>query len=61
VGGEARALTSSLIALVICGTTGGYAFNWFFYMVLGMAGAVITLAREAAAEEHAHGLELALA
>ncbi len=61
VGGEARALISSLIALVICGSTGGYAFNWFFYMVLGMAGAVIGFARESNAEGEAHALELAVA
>lgn len=61
VGQEARALIASLIALVICGSTGGYAFNWFFYMVLGLAGAVIAYAREVPAEEPDDGVELALA
>jgi putative inorganic carbon (HCO3(-)) transporter len=45
-GGEARTLLASLVALVVCGTTGGYAFNWFFYMVLGIAGAVIVRSRQ---------------
>jgi O-antigen ligase len=61
VGQEARALAASLVALVICGSTGGYAFNWFFYMVLGLAGAVIAYAREFPGEEADDELELALA
>jgi putative inorganic carbon (HCO3(-)) transporter len=38
---EARALIASFAALLVCGTTGGYAFNWFFYMALGTSGAVV--------------------
>lgn len=47
VGAEARTLLASLAALIVCGTTGGYAFNWFFYMVLGVAGATVACARAA--------------
>ena len=64
VGFRARALLSSLAALVICGTTGGYAFNWFFYMVLGLAGSVIACARElppVVAEEADEEAEFAVA
>ncbi len=59
--GEARALLASFTALVVCGTTGGYAFNWFFYMALGVAGAVVSGSRPSRAPEasHADGLSLA--
>jgi O-antigen ligase len=64
-GGEARAILASLCALLVCGTTGGYAFNWFFYMVLGLAGTIIVRSREwaqaAEKKEPANGEELALA
>jgi O-antigen ligase len=64
-GGEARTILSSLCALLVCGTTGGYAFNWFFYMVLGLAGAIIVRSREwaktEAVKEPANGKELAVA
>lgn len=63
--GEARTILASLVALVVCGTTGGYAFNWFFYMVLGLAGAIIVRSRERAhteaQREPANGEELAVA
>jgi O-antigen ligase len=45
LGAEARALLASFAALLVCGTTGGYAFNWFFYMALGASGAVIAATR----------------
>jgi O-antigen ligase len=60
-GGEARALLASFTALMVCGTTGGYAFNWFFYMALGVAGAVVSGARRAGVEERADGRGLAVA
>lgn len=42
---ESRALLASLAGLLVCGATGGYAFNWFFYMALGLAGAIISQQR----------------
>ena len=53
--GEARTILASLTALIVCGTTGGYAFNWFFYMVLGLAGAVIVRSRERTQAETQRG------
>lgn len=60
LGDEARAMLASLAALVACGATGGYAFNWFFYMVLGVAGAVLAQDRLARARERSRA-RLALA
>ncbi len=60
-GWEARALLASFIALMVCGTTAGYAFDWFFYLGLGIAGAVVAGARRERAQERADGLEVALA
>lgn len=51
LGDEARALLASLAALAVCGTTGGYAFNWFFYMLLGLTGAVLAQDRLSRARE----------
>lgn len=45
VAAESRALMASFVALLVCGTTGGYAFNWFFYMALGLSGAVVAASR----------------
>ena len=61
LGTESRALLASLIALIACGTTGGYAFNWFFYMVLGLAGAVVAHARISAVKERVDARVLAVA
>ena len=58
--GEARALLASFVALLACGTTGGYAFNWFFYMALGVAGAVVAASRVPRARR-IDGLQLAVA
>jgi len=44
VGAEARALLAGLTALLVCGTTGGYAFNWFFYLSLALGAGAIRLA-----------------
>ncbi len=60
-GREARALLASFTALVVCGSTAGYAFNWFFYMALGVAGAVVAGARRSEARERAHVVGFALA
>lgn len=51
LGDEARALLASMAALAVCGTTSGYAFNWFFYMLLGLVGAVVAQDRLARAQE----------
>lgn len=59
-GWEARALLASFTALMVCGTTGGYAFNWFFYMALGVAGAVVAGSRRALAQERADGVRFAV-
>ncbi len=61
VGTEARALLASFVALMVCGTTGGYAFNWFFYMVLGLASAVVRLADRHVPERDADGLGIVVA
>jgi O-antigen ligase len=58
---EARALLASFTALVVCGTTGGYAFNWFFYMALGVAGAVVAGSRAPPVREGSHAAGLAVA
>ena len=60
-GREARTLLASFASLLVCGTTGGYAFNWFFYMALGIAGAVVAGARAGSREATAHGPAVALA
>lgn len=60
-GALARTLLISLATLALCGTTGGYAFNWFFYMVLGLAGAVLANARQAAALERVDAVGVAVA
>lgn len=53
LGDEARALLASMAALAVCGATGGYAFNWFFYMLLGLTGAVLAQERLSRARETA--------
>lgn len=60
-GGEARALLASLLAVIVCGQTGGYAFNWFFWMLLGVAGAVVACTARRSTTEAAHGVRLAAA
>lgn len=42
LGREARGMLASLLAILVCGSTGGYGFNWFFYMLLGIAGALLS-------------------
>lgn len=62
LGDEARALLASTAAVFVCGFTGGYAFSWFFYLLLGLAGAVIAIERAPApAVEPARDLDVALA
>lgn len=58
-GDEARALLASLAALVVAGQTGGYAFNWFTWMLLGVAGAVVAGARALRPAGAADALRLA--
>lgn len=60
-GGEARALLASMLAVIVCGQTGGYAFNWFFWMLLGVAGAVVSCTARRRTAEAAHGVRLAAA
>lgn len=60
-GAEARALLASLVAVVVSGQTGGYAFNWFFWMVLGLAGAVVACTRIQSREREVDGVQLAAA
>jgi O-antigen ligase len=62
LGDEARALLASMAAVFVCGFTGGYAFSWFFYLLLGFGGAVVAIERAGGtAEERAHGLDVAVA
>lgn len=62
VGGEARALLGSIGALLICGQTGGYAFNWFLWLVLGLSAAVIAQHRLSRTKESGtHGDPIAAA
>lgn len=58
-GGESRAILASLLAVFVCGQTGGYAFNWFFWMLLGLAGATVASTRQRVAAKEVDGVRLA--